>query len=672
MLRAIASWLVLAMIVVVAGCTGTPEPPTPTPTATPVPPPTFTPSPTATPVPPPTPTRTPTPTPVPTPTPTPTVTINGHPNDPCGPDSYGYGDYVDLHEHFIHWAEGGTHLVFDHDDLILALDIAGAQVREVADADADYHYSGSYAFNSTYRFEYGFYADVSPDGSRIVYSTCEYIPDKPGPDGPYSEGYEIAMVNIDGTDKKRLTNNERFDHYPVWSPDGTQVAIVANTSGEFAGGDFMKLVIISPDVPGRDINRFLTTRRVALYPPVWSPDGQRLAFIADEGEFDDGIDGLYVMGSNSAGLTRIGEITAAVTWSPDGKELAVASIDGDAPIIYAVRPDGTGLRTVWRGESPRTSSSLWPSQEPSRVSQVSWSPDGSELLFLAGKAYLFDQADLLDPFDNYSTYLLNEAHLLNTAYIVRSDGTDLRSLAPGLPSTRAAWSPDGSRIAIYHPAHLLVTVARDGTDMRFLMGLDQEDRLQALNPPLSGRPVDLAACSAGRVVPEPEVNPGLVHDCEVLLSVRDRLGGNVELNWSESAPMEEWEGVTLSGEPSRVHGLIIQSRYLRDIARERLTGTVPSELGGLAELRGLILSRNYLNGSIPPELGDLTNLRFLDLSYNYLSGSIPPELDNLTNLRTLYLRGNRFTGCIPTALRNIEDNDLGSPSLTDCEEAVSP
>ena len=137
----------LVLVSAISGCLSEPEPtpsPTPTATATPVPPPTFTPSPTATPVPPPTPTRTPTPTPVPPPTPTPTVTINGHPSDPCGPDSYGYGDLFDLHEHFIHWAEGGTHLVFDHDDLILALDIAGAQVREVADVDADYHYSGSY------------------------------------------------------------------------------------------------------------------------------------------------------------------------------------------------------------------------------------------------------------------------------------------------------------------------------------------------------------------------------------------------------------------------------------------------------------------------------------------------------------------------------------------------
>ena len=554
--------------------------------------------------------------------------------------------------------------MLDHDDLILALDIAGAQVREVADVDADYQESGSYG--GFYRFEYGFYADVSPDGSRIVYSTCEYVLDEPE-GAMYSEGYEIVTVNIDGTDKKRLTKNERFDNYPVWSPDGTQVAIVANTSriygdriyGVLPVDDDMKLVIISPDAPAAS-QPHDTTSWVALYPPVWSPDGQRLAFIADEEEFDNGIDGLYVIGSSGAGLTRIGETTAAATWSPDGEELVFASIVGDAPIIYAVRPDGTGLRTVWRGESPPTSISPWPSREPSRVSQVSWSPDGSELLFLAG-----------DVFFPNAVYPSNVGVLADEAYLVRSDGTDLRRLAPSIPSTRAAWSPDGSRIAIYQPGRHIITISRDGTDLRFLMIVDEEGPPHPLNPPLSQRPVDLTVCSAGRVVPEPESNPGLVHDCEVLLSIRDRLGGNIELNWSESTPIGEWEGVALGGEPSRVHGLLFRSYDLSGIVRDRLTGTLPSELGGLAELIALDLSSNYLNGNIPPELGGLMKLRSLDLSNNYLSGSIPPELDNLTTLRGLYLSGNRFTGCIPISLWSIEDEDLGSLGLPDCEEAVS-
>ena len=48
---------------------------------------------------------------------------------------------------------------------------------------------------------------------EIVYSTCEYPLD----------GYEIAAVRVDGTDKRRLTEDGYFDHYPVWSPDGRRI-----------------------------------------------------------------------------------------------------------------------------------------------------------------------------------------------------------------------------------------------------------------------------------------------------------------------------------------------------------------------------------------------------------------------------------------------------------------
>ena len=56
---------------------------------------------------------------------------------------------------------------------------------------------------------------------------------------------------------------------------------------------------------------------------------------------------------------------------------------------------------------------------------------------------------------------------------------------------------------------------------------------------------------------------------------------------------------------------------------------------------GLSLSENGLEGSLPPELGKLANLRSLDLSSGRnLTGSIPPELGQLTNLERLDLHGN--------------------------------
>ena len=84
-----------------------------------------------------------------------------------------------------------------------------------------------------------------------------------------------------------------------------------------------------------------------------------------------------------------------------------------------------------------------------------------------------------------------------------------------------------------------------------------------------------------------------------------------------------------------------------------LTGTIPAELGKLTNLRQLHLSSNQMTGAIPVELGILTNLQQLSLNRNQLTGTIPPELGKLTNLEYLFLADNALTGTIPTELDNL-------------------
>ena len=77
-------------------------------------------------------------------------------------------------------------------------------------------------------FKYGIHADLSPDGSRIVYSSCEFPTEGTV---TYSErenyNYEIVVINLDGTGQRRLTENHVLDHYPVWSPDGSRIAFLS-------------------------------------------------------------------------------------------------------------------------------------------------------------------------------------------------------------------------------------------------------------------------------------------------------------------------------------------------------------------------------------------------------------------------------------------------------------
>ena len=130
-----------------------------------------------------------------------------------------------------------------------------------------------------------------------------------------------------------------------------------------------------------------------------------------------------------------------------------------------------------------------------------------------------------------------------------------------------------------------------------------------------------ASCAAGGAVADPANNPGLVSDCDALLAARDTLAGTATLNWSASRPIRRWYGVTVADSPLRITRL--------EFWGKRLTGMVPSELGGLSNLRSLYLYGHQLTGPIPMELGGLAKLESLYLHDNQLTGPIPSELGGL-------------------------------------------
>lgn len=170
---------------------------------------------------------------------------------------------------------------------------------------------------------------------------------------------------------------------------------------------------------------------------------------------------------------------------------------------------------------------------------------------------------------------------------------------------------------------------------------------------------ELAACSNGIVVEQPERQPQLVRDCAVLLQERDVLTGDGDgLNWSADRPIGEWLGITVSGQPSRVVGISVRSL---------LRGRIPPGLARLDRLQSLSLYDNELTGEIPSEIGLLSDLRSIDFSFANLSGRIPPELGQLSELRQLWLYDNQLEGEIPTevaSLRHLWFVDLRANRLS--------
>ena len=158
-------------------------------------------------------------------------------------------------------------------------------------------------------------------------------------------------------------------------------------------------------------------------------------------------------------------------------------------------------------------------------------------------------------------------------------------------------------------------------------------------------------------------NRGLVADCEALREARNKLeDGGARLNWFEGTPIDQWQGIKLSGSTPRVTEV--------DLKGMGLSGTLPAELGDVPMLTKLNLRGNRLTGSIPGSLNRLSRLETLLLHDNILTGTIP-NLRGLRNLEMLWLSGRdmNLTGGVPSwfnSMSSLESvslwgNSLGGP-----------
>ncbi len=348
----------------------------------------------------------------------------------------GYGEYeaeeyerqgrmrasaLQLHQ----WFPASDRIAFSHEGGVYIIDSVGSSLQEVHGKDHRSAYAPS----------------ISPDGSRIAYIAYR----ESGWFLWKTEGWEIVTVKPDGSDHRELTKTTSIGANPVWSPDGTRIFSQWGNVGYGAVG-----------VNGSDWGVLLDNKEAewsSIYgPPVPSPDGSRMAFRAAVSKPGGSTGVIFVVGVDGSGSKRLAHDTSLPTWSPDSNRIAFAVREpwdddyrqGTAAGVYTIGVDGSDLQEVVafaRREVP------W-------SENISWSPDGSEILF--------------------------------GLFVVKADGSSMRKL-PGR-GNYASWSPDGSRIAVYagsDSAVVLYTVAPDGSDSRVLVEKAADGSLVVAN----GRPL---------------------------------------------------------------------------------------------------------------------------------------------------------------------------------------
>ena len=83
-----------------------------------------------------------------------------------------------------------------------------------------------------------------------------------------------------------------------------------------------------------------------------------------------------------------------------------------------------------------------------------------------------------------------------------------------------------------------------------------------------------------------------------------------------------------------------------------LGGTLPTEIGLSSSLGVLLIEKTQISGTIPSEVGLLTSMFAIEMGDANLTGTIPTELAALSSLEEFLIRGNPLSGTFPYAMAN--------------------
>ncbi|MBP1678095.1 MAG: ptpA 3 [Bacteroidetes bacterium] len=107
---------------------------------------------------------------------------------------------------------------------------------------------------------------LSPDGRLVAYTLTTSDLDA------NRNSSDVWVVSVDGKRSWQVTDHPSNDRHPVWSPDGQTIAFESARAGS------TQIWLASAD--GGQARQF-TTLSTGASQPVWSPDGSRLAFVSE-------------------------------------------------------------------------------------------------------------------------------------------------------------------------------------------------------------------------------------------------------------------------------------------------------------------------------------------------------------------------------------------------------
>lgn len=230
----------------------------------------------------------------------------------------------------------------------------------------------------------------------------------------------IAVMNADGSGITNLTEGDKTQQFPSWSPDGQQIVFQSR------GDNPREIYLMKAD--GSNVTKL--TGGPQDQQPKFSPDGKKILFARGDYSFNFA---LYTMDPDGSNVTPVGSTPGSMAdWSPDGSRIVYVNAAAGHFQIFVVNADGSNRKQIT-------------SNDQDNVDPV-WSPDGSQIAYASGPAS--DQRQI---------------------YVMNADGSNPVNLSNNTYlDAEPTWSPDGQYLA-YSSRHdksssFICVMHADGSD----------------------------------------------------------------------------------------------------------------------------------------------------------------------------------------------------------------
>ncbi|MBA3579773.1 MAG: PD40 domain-containing protein [Gemmatimonadaceae bacterium] len=173
----------------------------------------------------------------------------------------------------------------------------------------------------------------TPDGRSVVYAHAR------------DAGADLVIANLEGpAPARRISSLELYDRSsPSFSPDGRRLAFISPRSWQ---GTRMTPQLFTMNLDGSEEKQLTPSAKgVRSYrtSPDWSPDGLRVAYMQQNGDFQ-----VWLIDVRTQAMKRLTTFAENEdpTWAPDSRHIAIASTRGGTKEIWVMDVESGRMRQL--------------------------------------------------------------------------------------------------------------------------------------------------------------------------------------------------------------------------------------------------------------------------------------------------------------------------------------